>query len=181
MKKAMIITAAAGAMAMTGCASEQVLDKHYVRSAAISGTEEKTAVFAFYDEKTEPCGASGIELEEACSKAELKLGKSVFTGHAELVILGECDYEAVLEELLNEWKVSPSCLVAYGGNDPGRLLEEYDPERLADSIEHAVEQGEAEKCDIVTVLSGLLGDENSAEIPCIGEPGFTGTKMIYRE
>ena len=180
MKRMILLPAAAGLMMMTaGCASEQVLDKHYVRAAAIMGAEQKTAVFAFYDEKTKPCGDSGEGLNQICKKSELKLGKSLFTGHTELVILGECDYEAVLEELLNEWRVSPSCLIAFGGDDSGKLLEEYDPERLADSIEHAVDQGEAEKCDIVTVLSGLLGDENSAEIPVLGESGFVGEKVIY--
>lgn len=179
MKLSALCAVCLASAALTGCAaSEQVYDKNYVRAVAVAGESGKAAVFAFYDESAEPYAAIGDDLPSVQSEAELGLGKSIFTGHTELIVLGECDYAETLEFMLNEWKVSPSCLVVYGGPYSAYALKNFDAETLADSVRHANEQGKAPECDIVTVLSGLLSSERSAEVVCIGENGVDGTSVI---
>ncbi|MBQ8297827.1 MAG: hypothetical protein IJX77_08605 [Ruminococcus sp.] len=179
MKKSAVLAILAAAAMMTGCTSaEQVFDKNYVRGFSVEGENGKAAVFSFYDENVEPYSSFAGDLSAVKKEAELGLGKTVFTGHTEIIVLGECDYASVLEFMLNDWKVSPSCLVVYGGPLSAYIMETYGAEKLTDSVNHIIKQGKAPECDIVTVLGGLLSDERSAEIPLIGESGFVGTEII---
>ena len=179
MRISAILSALSAAVFLTGCAaSEQVYDKNYVRAVAIEGVEGSAAVFSFYDESARPYAAEGESLQAVRKAAEVGLGKTIVTGHTELIVLGDCDYVSALEFMLNEWKVSPSCLVVYGGSYADSVLRECDAETLADSVRHAAAQGKAPECDIVTVLSGLLGSERSAEVARIGEEGVEGTAIV---
>lgn len=173
----LILTALLISAGTAGCSAvKQVHDKKYLRAVSISGDESKNAVFAFYTEDSKPVSAAGESIADACKSAELKCGKDIFTGHTELIILGSCDYRETLEFLLNEWKVSPSCLVTYCGEDGAKLLENNDAERLADSVRAAQEQGKAPECDIVTVLSEILS--GSAEVAELGNDGVSGVYTI---
>lgn len=178
MTKVSVLAALTAAAMLSGCASGKVYDNNYVRAAAIAGDGGNAVVFAFYDDYSEPYAMVEADLNEARRKAEIGLGKNVLTGHTELLVLGECDYEEILTFMLKEWKVSPSCLVAYGGPYGAYLLKNYDAEVLADSVSHAIEQGKAPQCDIVTVLSGLLSEDKSAEIAAFDEHGFSGSAII---
>lgn len=181
MRKTAISAALAAIMALTGCrSSEQVYDKLYLRCAAITGDPGKAAVFTFYDEENKSFSGFGDDLDEICSNAELSTGKSIFTGHTELIVLGDCDYAETLEFLLTEWRISPSCLVVYGGSDAAYVMRDKDTETLADSVKRAVQQGKAPECDVITVLSGLTGDSGKAEVARIDRDGIDGTKELYR-
>ena len=68
--------------------------------------------------------------------------------------------------------------MAYGGGNASYILRENDAEQLAESIRHASEQGKAPESGIVDVLSGLMSEEKSAEIPIIDEYGFAGKFKI---
>lgn len=72
--------------------------------------------------------------------------------------------------MLEEWKVSPSCLIVYGGNNSGNIIENSDSGQLADSIRTAVKQNKIPKSDIITILSSLLKN-NQSEIPAINSDG----------
>lgn len=177
-----ILAMSAAVILCTGCSgAEQVHDKNYVRAVAVAGDDAKAAVFAFYGDNEEPIAAVGDNLDELRSEAELNTGKSLFTGHTELVVLGECDYSATLEYLLNEWKVSPSCLVVYGGPYAAYALKNFDAEKLTDAVRKAIEQGKVPECDIVTVLSSFLNGDKSAEIALIGENGIDGKIKLESE
>ncbi len=162
-----------------GCSGNgNVHDKNYVRALAVAGENGKAAVFSFYDEKTEPFASIGENLDDIRSETELNTGKALFTGHTMLIILGDCDYLDTLETLLTEWKVSPSCKVIYAGPYAAHALKNLDAEVLSDAVEKAVEQGKAPKCDIITVLSGLLSDNRSANVAKIDENGISGSYTI---
>lgn len=66
----------------------------------------------------------------------------------------------ILEFMLHKWKVSPSCIIAYSENDDN--IFESNIEKLTGSVDNAVRQGKAPECDIITVMSGLLGEKHSA-------------------
>ena len=135
----------------TGCASTgQVSDKSYVRCV---GTDGKSVTLSFFsDERI--ITAEGEDISSALAAAEIKAGRPVVTGFTELIILGNCNRKAVLEDMLKEWKVSPSCMVMYSG-DPEFTIKNTDPSLLEGRLKEAVRQGKAPRCDIVTVLGNM--------------------------
>ncbi len=176
MRYAYIITAMIFSVSiLSGCSeTDHVHDKKYLRAISVDGDEYKKVVFAFYTEEDKVVHAEGDSIEEAGNAAELECGKEFFTGHTELVILNDCDYRETLEFLLNDWKVSPSCLIVYGGEDCSDILKSNSAEELADSVKTAAEQGKAPECDIVTVLTGLLGESGSVDVAALNKDGVEG-------
>lgn len=163
---------------LTGCSSHgNVNDKAYLRAAAIDGDR---VTFSFYSEEDKVISVNVRNPEKAKSAAELAMGKEIFTGHTELVVAGDCDILEVLDNMLHEWKVSPSCRVAEAKTSGEELLNSRSAEELADVIDTAHEKGLAPKCDIITVLSGLLGENELAEVAEFSDNGFCGTAEIKR-
>jgi len=163
---------------LTGCSSHgNVNDKAYLRAAAIDGGR---VTFSFYSEEDGVLSVNAESPENAKSAAELALGKEIFTGHTELVVTGECDALKILDSMLHEWKVSPSCRVAEAETSGEEVLNQRSAEELADVIDTAREKGLAPKCDIITVLSGLLGENGSAEVAELSEKGFCGVADLKR-
>lgn len=165
----------------TGCGDAgHVHSKYYVRAIALSGTEDKSVVFDFYNEKAEPHYEKGKSFETIKKDSETELGKDIFTGHTELILLSDCDYASELEFLLTEWKVSPSCVVIYADGSLRRITEELDAETLAASVRKAEENGDIPQCDIVTVLSELLSEKSAAVIAKADEDGLCGNIEIKK-
>ena len=135
----------------TGCTSTgQVSDKSYVRCV---GTDGKTVTLSFFsDERI--ITAEGEDISSALAAAKIKAGRPVVTGFTELIILGNCNRKAVLEDMLKKWKVSPSCMVMYSG-DPVSVINNTDPSLLEGRLKEAVRQGKAPVCDIITVLGNM--------------------------
>lgn len=164
---------------LTGCASSgRVHDKEYLRAVAISGDDRKELTLTFFSEDKESVSVSGEDIDSAIEEAELVTGKAVFTGYTELVILGDCNCTEVLSYLLNEWKVSPSCLVAHSRNGAS-LLRDRDAEQLEGAVKEAAEQGKVRNSDIITVLGRLL-DDSEAELPEIHKSGDITTCVIEK-
>lgn len=164
------------AAALTGCASDgNVSDKRYLRAAVI-GSDSVT--MAFFSEADDVVTVSAADPEEARSAAELAGGREIFTGYTELVILDGSDSAAALRFMLNEWRVSPSCIVVYPEGGGAELLGTRTAEELEGAVKAAREQELAGRCDIVSVLGGLLCD-GSAEVPVLSRDGFAGTRTIH--
>ncbi len=161
---------------LTGCASDgNVSDKSYLRAAVI-GADSVT--MSFFSEEDEPVTVSVDSPEEARSAAELSGGKKIFTGYTELIVLDGCDSADTLGFMLNEWKVSPSCIVACPRGSGAELLSTRTAEELEGAVRVAQEQELLGRCDIVTVLGGLLGSDRSAEVPELSRDGYVGKKSI---
>lgn len=153
---------------LTGCSTgADVNERAYVRAVAVDSGK---VTFSFYlDDKVVSVGADS--LESAVSAAELTVGKELFTGHTELVILSDCDKKGVIEYMLRQCKVSPSCRIAEAESG-GEVLENRKAEEIADILAKAEEKGVTEKCGIVTVLGQFLGT-GTAELPFLnGEGGL---------
>lgn len=161
---------------LTGCSSHgNVSTKAYLRAAALDGNK---LTLAFYSEEQEAITVTADNPAEAKKIAELSIGKEIFTGHTELVMLKNCDTLETLDFMLHEWKLSPSCLIAKPEYNGRTVLALADPENLTGSIKIAQKQELAPKCDIITVLSGLLGENESAEVAELSEKGFCGVAEI---
>ena len=166
------------AVLMTGCsANRQVHDRNYLRTLFIDGDK---AVMLFYSQDSEASEVHGKSADELKKAAELGSGRELFTGHTELVVLGDCNYRETLEALFNDWKVSPSCLTVCGNGDFMASAENCDGEELAEMVRMAVKYGKAPDCGIVTVLSGLLSRDGRADIPETDGESIVGTCTITK-
>lgn len=166
------------AVTFTSCSSHgNVSTKAYLKAAALDGNK---LTLAFYSEEQEAITVTADNPAEAKKIAELSIGKEIFTGHTELVLLADCNNLETLDFMLHEWKLSPSCIIAEPEYSGRMILAQADPENLTGSIKIAQEQELAPKCDIITVLSGLLGENESAEVAELSEKGFSGVVLIKK-
>lgn len=162
---------------LTGCSSNgNVSTKAYLRALALDGNK---LTLAFYEEQ-DAVTVTADNPAEAKEIAELSIGKEIFAGHTELVMLKNCDNLETLDFMLREWKLSPSCMIAQPKYNGRTVLALADPENLTGSIKLAQQQELAPECDIITVLGGLLGDGNKAEVAELSEKGFCGVTEIKK-
>lgn len=139
---------------LTGCSTgTDVNEMAYVRAVAIEGD---SVTFAFYLEE-QVLTVSADSPDKAKSAAELSLGKKIFTGHTELVILGECDKREILDYMLSQWKVPPACKVTECENGK-EILNNRKAEDIVGILKLAEEKKIMEKCDIVTVLGRYVNN-----------------------
>lgn len=161
---------------LAGCASGKIHEKSYLMAAAVTEKDETMVTMCLFSEDL-AVTASGADVDEAVREAELKNGKPVFTGYTELIIVDGRDSLRLLGHMLNNWKVSPSCMVVKC-SDGRTLLEENDPRQLIGRAEQAVSQGEAPQCDIVNVLGDLCRN-SAAETAELRTDGSVGRCIIY--
>jgi hypothetical protein len=160
----------------TGCASGKIHERNYLRAAVISGTGNSSVTMAFFDNE-DIVSAHGDDIDSARRNAELKNGRNVFTGYTELLIVDGADCRRLLEHMLNDWKVSPSCMVVYSDNGE-KLLDEHSAEQLKGIAEQAVKKGIAPECDIITVL-GELCTGASAQVAELRSDGTVSARDIF--
>lgn len=167
-----------GIITLTGCSSHgNVSTKAYLRAAALDGNK---LTLAFYSEEQEAITVTADNPAQAKKIAELSIGKEIFTGHTELIMLKNCDNLETLDFMLHEWKLSPSCMIAQPEYNGRMVLAQAEPENLTGSIKIAQKQNISPECDIITVLSGLLGENESAEVAELSEKGFCGVAEIKK-
>jgi hypothetical protein len=176
MKKTMILAALSLFSALlAGCSAGRIQERSYLRALAINRESGKELTFAFYAEDR-TVTTDGESLTSARNSAGLKNGKEIFTGYTELIIVDGVDCREPLTEMLNSWKVSPSCRVVYS-RDGRELLESVGAEKLIGITEQAVKQGIAPECDIITILGELCG-YGSAEAAELYPDGTAGRHII---
>ena len=134
----------------TGCAAGKIHERSYLRAVSVSEKDGIGLTMRLFSAE-EAVTASGSSIDEAKNRAELLTGEPMFTGYTELLVVDGKDCRDILGHMLNEWKVSPSCMVVCS-SDGRALLEQNDAELLMGMTEQAVKQGIAPECDIITVL-----------------------------
>ena len=160
----------------TGCAAGRIQEKSYLRAASVRTGSVTELTLAFFDEE-DTVTAEGADISAAIKEAELKKGRSIFTGYTELIIEDGQNSRELLEDMLNVRKVSPSCRVVYCEN--GRqLLEERDAEQLIGTADQAAKQGIAPESGIITVL-GELCARGTAEVAGLSTDGAAGRHIIF--
>ena len=176
MKKLRIIPVMLATMLLTGCVKDRsVSNKRYLRAAVI-GNDSVT--FSFFSNEDDVVTVAADSPEKARYEAELSGGKEIFTGYTELIVLDGRNGADILDLMLNKWRVSPSCIVACCTEESGELLYERSAEELEGAVRIAQERELVGRCDIVSVLGGLLGERKSAEVPELSSSGFEGKRRI---
>lgn len=179
LKKIIFLFSLTALMLLTGCASTGLVhDKIYLRAVSINRDTETELTLSFFNDDEKTITASGSDIKAALKNAEIKSGKPIVTGYTELIILEKCDYGKTLEFLLNDLKVSPSCIISYSTNG-SKTLKDSSAEKLKGSIKRANEQGKVHECSIITVMGDLFSDKGRAEIAEISDKGYVGNHLIY--
>ena len=131
----------------TGCSDGQVYKKDYLRSVSVDGDN---IILTFFNDDMIQLNS---DIEKAKQKAEEITGHEIFTGHTELIVIGNCDKIDTLSFFLKKWKVSPDCTVISGD---GNILKEKDTEDITGSVKILEKENKIEKSDIVSTLSRLI-------------------------
>lgn len=156
---------------LTGCNSEkEVRERAFVQAAAVCENQDKSisvAVRIFEDEKTYT--GTGKNFFEAVSDAQLKQKKHFFAGHMEFIISSAENNKNLLEEIMRENKISPSCTFIYSP-DACETIKNIDCDEFYGIISIRSENGMAYKKSILTALKELT-DNNSCETDGILESG----------
>lgn len=156
MRKILILFSILSVITLTACGSQgNVSRRAYVRTAAIDGT---TLTLAFFSGEA-PVSVSADDLEKAKSKAEVEIGKEIFVGHTELILLSDCNSREILEHIFRQWKPSPSCMILEINENGGEAIKNRDPEELTGAVKVAIEQGKLPECDIINVLANISEKE----------------------
>ncbi|HOO07778.1 MAG TPA: hypothetical protein PLY43_02255 [Ruminococcus sp.] len=172
MRRIIAVFAAVAAL-LTGCSPERIQDRAYLRSAAVDSGK---VTFEFFE--GEPMTVPAEDLAEALREAELASGRKIYTGYTELIVLGNCPAKSVLGEMLTVWRVSPECIVLGSSGSAGELLTEATGELLEGSAKLAAGRGDSPESGIITVLSQLLSEKNTAELPLADSRGVCGKITI---
>lgn len=174
MRKIIAALSVMAVLTLAGCSGGNLQHRAYIRAAAV---ENGRVAFAFFDD-TEPVTVDTNSLAEALKEAELRCGMDIFTGYTELIVLGDCPGEQVLSGMLTDWRVSPECIVAGSRGSACDLLTGGSAELIEDSAKQAAKLGKSPNSGIITVLSGLLSEENSAILPLADNHGVCGELTI---
>lgn len=162
----------------TGCESHgRVHDKNYLRAVSVTGETQKTVTFTFFNKDGKYITTSGKDITEALETAEIRTGKEIFTGYTEMIVLDGNNSIETLEFMLHKWKVSPSCLITHS-DENGEDIFSSSIERLSGSVRTAIEQKKIPECDIITVMSELLGKNHSAPVAEINSDGVEKIHII---
>ncbi len=178
MIKKLLVIICIGMISLTGCENSGLVnDKHYLRAVSITEGTEAELTLVFFTENDEEVTVSGRDISTAIKNAEILTGKKIFTGYTELAILGDCNYEDTLELLLNDWKVSPTCIITHS-DEGAEILSQRSVETLTGSVKRAQKQGKAPDCGIISVIGDVLDEKSFAEIPELHTDGRVGRYRI---
>ena len=158
-----------------GCAAGKIHERSYLRAVSVSEKDGIGLTMRLFS-AGEAVTASGSSIDEAKNRAELLTGEPMFTGYTELLVVDGRDCRDILGHMLNEWKVSPSCMVVCS-SDGRALLEQNDAELLMGMTEQAVKQGIAPECDVITVLTELCSS-GCAEVAELSADGSVSSAVI---
>ena len=176
MKLKLLYISVLSLLLLTGCGQGKVTERKYLRAVGVDGNNY---TFAFFEDD-QPLTVTASSPEQAKNTAEIQSGKDIFTGYTELIILRSCNEAEILTFMLEQWKVSPSCLAASSSLSTSQLLDSRSSESLEGTIKAAVSKGKTSSCDIIYVLGELLSGSGEAEVPLLSENGFSGnTAFIY--
>lgn len=146
-------------LCLSGCESESVSQRLYLQSIRIRGNAPVSLTMQAFDSEKQ-FSASGETIPEAIRNGEITQGKRIFTGHTELLLIGEGFSKEGAEHLLLEQGLSPGCSVMYGNT--------FAPEAALQSLRMSERQGMQTKTELSTALQEWMGAGGTALLPETG-------------
>ena len=171
--KRRIIALSAAMLTLCGCSHKtEVRDKGFVRTIGCDdGMLQSVAVRLYGD--TNVLTGVGQTIFSAVENAETAQGKTLFTGHLELLVLSEGDIREKLSVLIKNNRISPSCSVIVTPDSATKAVTDYKEEELSGLLDSYDRKGRISRKNISDVLNDLLEDDNLAASPVLSEDRLT--------
>lgn len=171
--KKRLLTAAALTLLLCGCSHKtEVRDKGFVRSIGCDGEENKSVSIRLYGEE-EALSGNGETIFTAIENAETSQGKTLFTGHLELLALSPGNIRDILTVMMQNNRISPSCSLLVVPVNASETIEAHDETELTDLIESGNRKGKIKNKTISEVLNDLLEDDAMAAVPALSNNKLT--------
>lgn len=172
MRKGIAVLSAA-MLTLCGCSHKtEVRDKGFVRTIGCDdGTLQSVAVRLYGD--TNVLAGVGQTIFSAVENAETAQGKTLFTGHLELLVLSEGDIREKLSLLIKNNRISPSCSVIVTPESAAKAVISYKEEELSDLLDSYDRKGRISRKNISDVLNDLLEEDGLAASPILKDEKIT--------
>lgn len=168
-----IIALSAIMTVLCGCSHKtEVRDKGFVRTIGCDDGELQSVAVRLYGDPDVLAGA-GQTIFSAVENAETAQGKTLFTGHLELLILSEGGIHEKLSVLIKNNRISPSCSVIVTPESASETVISYEEEELSDLLDSYDRKGRISRKDIADVLNDLLEEDGLAASPVLSEEKLT--------
>lgn len=166
-----ILTAATLTVLLCGCSHKtEVRDKGFVKAIGCDAADERSAAVRLYGQE-DVIEGSGKTFFAAIDNAETAQGKTLFTGHLELLVLSPGDIRDTLSVMIKNNRVSPSCALLMTPDKAAEAVQ--DSEDLTELLESSSRKGKISKKNISVVLSDLLEEDALAAVPILNDNALT--------
>lgn len=152
---------------MCGCSHKtEVRNKGFVRTIGCDSGRSQSAALMLYGEEEALLG-SGSTIYSAIENAETTQGKSLFTGHLELLVLNKGDIKDTLSVMIKNNRISPSCYLMLTPDSAVNAVKQRSEGELSDILASGSRKGKIVKKDISSVLDDLLEADAMAAVPIL--------------
>lgn len=171
MRKKLALTAVM--LLLCGCSHKtEVRDKGFVRTIGCDSGEVQSVAVRLYGQE-EILSGSGDTIFSAVENAETAQGKTLFTGHLELLVLNPAEIKDKLSVMIKNNRISPSCSLIITTGSAADTVKSYKEEELSDILESSSRKGKIVTRNISAVLNDLLEDDSMAAVPVLDGKNLT--------
>lgn len=171
MKKKLALTAAM--LLLCGCSNKtEVRDKGFVRTIGCDSGDIQSVAVRLYGQEDVFFG-SGDTVFSAVENAEISQGKTLFTGHLELLVLNPAEIKDKLSVMIKNNRISPSCSLIITTGSAADTVKSYKEEELSDILDSSSRKGKIVSKNISAVLNDLLEEDSMAAVPVLDGKSLT--------
>lgn len=163
----------------TGCAAVQVRDRAYLQALELTDPEQPTVQLHDFQTAGALAAATGSTVEQAIENAAVPIGKELFLRHLELIAYSEPEFGSQLNQLMEQYRLSPSCKVL--GLSEEMTLADTDTTHLTEQLDRAEKSGFLPETDLFTILREFSGSAGTALLPVVTENGFSAAVITETE
>ncbi|MFR0949678.1 MAG: hypothetical protein ACLSFT_03375 [Ruminococcus callidus] len=154
----------------TGCAATQVRDRAYLQAIELRSPDTPTVLLHDFHESKAIAYGKGSSVSQAVANAAVPVGKTLFLGHLELIAYENPAFGEQLDDLMQQYRLSPACKVACSAD--GITLAQEDTTKTVEQLRQAEHAGQLPETDLFTILREWDTASGTALVPLMTEDGF---------
>ena len=155
----------------TGCAATQVRDRAYLQAIELRSPDTPTVLLHDFHESKAIAYGKGSSVSQAVANAAVPVGKTLFLGHLELIAYENPAFGEQLDDLMQQYRLSPACKVACSAD--GITLTQEDTTETVEQLRQAEHTGQLPETDLFTILREWDTASGTALVPLMTEDGFS--------
>ena len=155
----------------TGCAATQVRDRAYLQAIELRSPDTPTVLLHDFHESKAIAYGKGSSVSQAVANAAVPVGKTLFLGHLELIAYENPAFGEQLDDLMQQYRLSPACKVACSAD--GITLAQEDTTKTVEQLRQAEHAGQLPETDLFTILREWDTASGTALVPLMTEDGFS--------